>query len=96
MLEGDYEGVDNVVKGWGMGLPDLMASFTLMRPTVLKKGRRKKQDGEHNHEREKSLTQYEMSVVMKQKLREFLQDTDRMPKELIFLSKNMRMVQGNQ
>jgi aarF domain-containing kinase len=99
MLEGDYEGVDNVVKGWGMGLPDLMASFTLMRPTVLKKGRRKEHDkkpGEHNHERKKPLTQYEMSVIMKQKLREFLQDTDRMPKELIFLSKNMRMVQGKQ
>lgn len=100
MLEGDYDGVDKVVKGWGMGLPDLMASFTLMRPTILKKGRKRmKKEAEreeHNIDvtERKPLTQYEMSVIMKQKLKEFLQDTDRMPKELIFLSKNTRMVQG--
>jgi len=34
-------------------------------------------------------------VGMKAKLKEFLIDTDRMPKVLIFLSRNMRMVQGN-
>jgi len=32
---------------------------------------------------------------MKAKLKEFLTDTDRMPKVLIFLTRNMRMVQGN-
>jgi len=35
-----------------------------------------------------------MSVEMKQKLREFRSDIDRMPKVLIFLTRNMRMVQG--
>jgi len=95
MLEGNYAGVDAVTKGWGMGLPDLMASFTLMKPTVLTKGRKKKErkPGEEV-EVKKPLTQYEMSVKMKAKLKEFLTDTDRMPKVLIFLSRNMRMVQG--
>lgn len=93
VLEGDYDGVDRVVKGWGMGLPDLMASFTLLRPTVLSRGR-KKVSAEEEIKESRPLTHYERSVMMKRKLKEFLMDTDRMPKELIFLSKNMRMVQG--
>jgi len=94
MLLGDYKGVENVTKRWGFGLPDLMASFTLMRPTILRKGRKKKDEEEQQPKERKPLTQYEISVLMKQKLREFLRDTDRMPKVLIFLTRNMRMVQG--
>ena len=94
VLEGDYDGVDHVVKGWGMGLPDLMASFTLLRPTVLSRGRKKVSSSEEETKESRPLTDYERSVMMKRKLKEFLMDTDRMPKELIFLSKNMRMVQG--
>jgi aarF domain-containing kinase len=96
MLVRDYEGVDAVTRGWGVGLPDLMASFTLMQPTILSRGRKKREkkvnDGQT--EQKKPLTQYDMSVRMKAKLKEFLTDTDRMPKVLIFLSRNMRMVQG--
>ncbi|KAF8966801.1 ABC1 family-domain-containing protein [Flammula alnicola] len=94
MLVGDYNGVDAVTKGWGFGLPELMASFTLMRPTILRNGRKTSEDGGKPKERQ-PLTQYEMSVRMKQKLKEFLMDTDRMPKVLIFLTRNMRMVQGS-
>lgn len=93
-LEGNYEEVEKVVKGWGIGLPDLMASFTLLRPTILKKGRKKAANSTSVGLNMKSLTHYERSVLTKAKLKEFLLDTDRMPKELIFLSKNTRMVQG--
>ncbi|CAA7264406.1 unnamed protein product [Cyclocybe aegerita] len=97
MLVGDYKGVEEVTNSWGMGLPDLVASFTLMRPTILRKGRKPKprQPDEEAQKEHTPLTQYEMSVKMKQKLKEFLTDTDRMPKVLIFLTRNMRMVQGN-
>jgi aarF domain-containing kinase len=92
MLVGDYQGVDAVTRGWGVGLPDLMASFTLMRPTILSRGRKK--TGKKANHGQREQTQYEKSVGMKAKLKEFLTDTDRMPKVLIFLSRNMRMVQG--
>jgi aarF domain-containing kinase len=95
MLAGDYRGVEDVTKGWGFGLPDLMASFTLMRPTILQRGRKRKDEVEEKPEERKPLTQYEISVKMKEKLKEFLTDTDRMPKVLIFLTRNMRMVQGS-
>ena len=96
MLGGDYAGVEAVTKEWGMGLPDLLASFTLMKPTVLTKGRKKQPKMPRHGEGPdgRPLSQYELSVLMKKKLKEFLVDTDRMPKVLIFLTRNMRMVQG--
>ncbi|PPQ90807.1 hypothetical protein CVT25_012127 [Psilocybe cyanescens] len=95
LLARDFHGVEEVTRVWGFGVPDLMASFMLMRPTVLKKGNAKKGSGNGQGAPRKPLTQYEISVKMKQKLKEFLMDTDRMPKVLIFLTRNMRMVQGN-
>ncbi|KZP03284.1 hypothetical protein FIBSPDRAFT_1055377 [Athelia psychrophila] len=80
--------VERVTRAWGIGTPDLFASTTLMRPVKL--GPRQHQGGEPE-----PLNAYEQSVRMKAKLRSFLTDTDKMPKELIFLGRNMRMVQGN-
>lgn len=95
MLSGDFAEVEGVTKGWGIGMPDLMASFTLMKPVVLRRNRKRKEKKQGEGEKERRpLTQYEMSVKMKEKLRGFLEDTDRMPKVLIFLTRNMRMVQG--
>ncbi|KAG6879184.1 hypothetical protein C0992_004542 [Termitomyces sp. T32_za158] len=101
MLAGDFESVEQITKQWGMGLPDLVASATLMKPTRLRrpdirKGETKEQS-KRRREREaafqekmKNMSQYDLSVLMKKRLKEFLTDTDRMPKALIFLSRNMR------
>ncbi|KAG6825667.1 hypothetical protein H0H92_002909, partial [Tricholoma furcatifolium] len=101
MLTGDFETVEKVTKHWGMGLPDLVASATLMRPTRLrrpdsrrgetKEERRKRSELEiERQERLKNMSQYELSVMMKKRLKEFLTDTDRMPKAIVFLTRNMR------
>ncbi|TFK35821.1 ABC1 family-domain-containing protein [Crucibulum laeve] len=97
MLSGDFKEVEKVTNAWGMGMPDLLASFTLMKPVILRRGRKQKSKEEREKEEKerKPMTQYEMSVKMKEKLKGFLTDTDRMPKVLIFLTRNMRMVQGN-
>ncbi|KDR78104.1 hypothetical protein GALMADRAFT_245116 [Galerina marginata CBS 339.88] len=99
MLVGDYKGVNDVAKEWGFAFPDLVATFTLMKPTILKRGREKrevKQETEDEKGNEKPPpTEYEVSIQMKAKLQEFLADTDRMPKALIFLNRNMRMMQAN-
>ena len=90
MLEGDFKKVEIVSKRWGLGMPDLFTSFTLMKPIILKKGRPSKRNVDEAHKEQRKLTQYEASVLMKQSLKGFLIDTDRMPKELIFLMRNMR------
>lgn len=100
MLAGDFDSVEQVTKEWGMGMPDLLASATLMKPVRLRKGetpeqKRKREEREESQIAElqrKPMTQYEMSVLMKKRLKGFLKDTDRMPKALIFLMRNMRLV----
>ncbi|KIY72330.1 ABC1-domain-containing protein [Cylindrobasidium torrendii FP15055 ss-10] len=93
LMTSDYNDVARIIRGWGVGLPDFFASVTLMRPTRLKK----EDAAKHRLEMEEMarLSQYEQSVRLKAKLRDFLTDTDRMPKELLFLMRNMRIVQGN-
>ncbi|KAF8556700.1 ABC1-domain-containing protein [Imleria badia] len=91
LLAGDWDAIERVATLWGIGTPDLFASATLMQPVRYgKKGK----VGNGNGPVE-ALNQYEQSVRMKAKLKRFLLDTDKMPKELIFLGRNMRIVQGN-
>lgn len=92
LLTGDYQTIKSTANGWGVGLPDLFASATLMRAHVSAQNRERFQ--KEMIEMQK-LSEYEQSVRMKAKLKGFLIDTDRMPKALIFLMRNMRIVQGN-
>ncbi|KAH7909013.1 ABC1 family-domain-containing protein [Hygrophoropsis aurantiaca] len=92
LLARDWDKVERATKAWGIGSPDLFASATLMRPVRFDNG---KKNGNGTKEEPKELDQYEQSVRMKAKLKGFLLDTDKMPKALIFLGRNMRIVQGN-
>lgn len=83
----DFDTIKGVAESWGIGAPDIFASATLMRPVRF--GSQKDAD-----EFDK-LSQYERSVLIKERLRRFLTDTDKMPKELVFIGRNMRIVQGN-
>lgn len=87
LLTMDHAVISGVTKQWGFGAPDVFASATLLRPV-----RFPKNNGEQEQER---LSEYELGVRMKAKLRDFLSDTDKMPKELVFIGRNMRIVQGN-
>ncbi|KAF7331011.1 ABC1 domain-containing protein [Mycena venus] len=95
LLAGEWGVVDGVTRKWGVGMPDLFASAVLMRPVRLGRGRPQRDPTEERGKPLEEMTNYERSVMMKAKLKGFLIDTDRMPKVLIFLLRNMRMVQGN-
>ncbi|KAF7331436.1 ABC1 domain-containing protein [Mycena kentingensis (nom. inval.)] len=95
LLAGEWATVERVTRKWGVGMPDLFASAVLMRPTRLGRGRPERDPTKPKDKPMEEMTNYERSVVMKAKLKGFLLDTDRMPKVLIFLLRNMRMVQGN-
>ncbi|KAI0629098.1 atypical/ABC1/ABC1-B protein kinase [Trametes polyzona] len=87
LLTVDFDAVSAVAREWGIGAPDLFASATLMRPV-----RFAQQGDMPDFEK---MNDYERGVAMKAKLKGFLTDTDRMPKQLIFIGRNMRIVQGN-
>lgn len=88
LLAADWDAIERVATLWGIGTPDLFASATLLRPVRYgKKSKSGNGDGDGSVE---ELNQYEQSVRLKAKLKQFLLDTDKLPKELIFLGRNMR------
>jgi aarF domain-containing kinase len=100
LLTSDWDTIRNVTESWGVGEAGLFASAVLMRP--MKMGRKANEPSQHAEkgigangttgDSGVELDAYEQSVRMKERLKRFLVDTDKMPKELIFLGRNMRCV----
>ncbi len=91
----DNTTVGNIVKTWGVQNADIFASATLMRPYTggnqstsaeLMKGLTGK---------EKAERAFEMQQKMRKGMREILGDETKFPKELLFIGRNLRIVQGN-
>ena len=90
----DNKGISEIVRGWGIKSPDLFASATLMRP--YEGGDRSTSDAIKDLEGKDEATQrYEMQQRMRQGVRDVLSDEKKWPRELIFIGRNMRIVQGN-
>ena len=94
LLTFDNKSLQQVVEGWGVNNVDIFASATLMRPytggdkTVTNEiGKLSKQ--------EKAQRAYEMHQKMRKGMKEVLGDGTKIPKELIFIGRNLRIVQGN-
>ncbi|KAF7800085.1 hypothetical protein EIP86_011328 [Pleurotus ostreatoroseus] len=83
----DFDVIRDIATQWGIGTPDLFASATLMKPV--------KFGNDSSSEAFEKMDQYQRSVLIKERLRGFLTDTDKMPKALVFIGRNMRIVQGN-
>jgi aarF domain-containing kinase len=83
-----------IAHGWGVNNADLFASATLLRPyrggdlstSKALEGLGKK---------EKAQRQYEMQQAMRKAARELLGDETKWPRELFFISRNLRIVQAN-
>ena len=90
--------IREIVNGWGVSNPDIFASATLLRPysggdhstdsALRKMGERL--DGKDEQERA-----YEMQMQMRKGIRQILGDETKWPRELIFIGRNLRIVQGN-
>ncbi|EEP78898.1 conserved hypothetical protein [Uncinocarpus reesii 1704] len=94
LLTFDNKSISGIVKEWGVNNADLFASATLLRPYQGgEKTTSKALEGLSKKERAK--LQYEMQQAMRQAAREFLGDETKWPRELIFISRNMRIVQAN-
>jgi aarF domain-containing kinase len=91
----DNKTITAVTAEWGIKAADLFASATLLRPyeggdESFKNRMLGNFEGQTPQQRS-----YEMQQRMKQGIREILADEDKWPKELIFIGRNMRIVQGN-
>ncbi|KAM0356075.1 hypothetical protein ACHAPU_000469 [Fusarium lateritium] len=91
----DNKTITQVTNAWGIKAADLFASATLLRPYEggdkrTRNGIMQNLEGSTPAERH-----YAMQQRMKQGIREMLADEDKWPQELIFIGRNMRIVQGN-
>lgn len=90
----DNSTLKEVVAQWGVTNPEIFASATLMKPyeggdmTVSKRI-------QGISEAEKKKRHYEMQQAMRKGIKEILGDETKWPRELIFIGRNMRIVQGN-
>ncbi|KAA6409253.1 MAG: ABC1 domain [Lasallia pustulata] len=91
----DNKTLGEIVQGWGINNADVFASATLMRPysggdnTVsgeIKKGLTGKEQAERA---------FEMQQKMRKGIKSILGDEKKWPQELIFIGRNLRIVQGN-
>ena len=91
----DNKTVGEIVTSWGINNADIFASATLMRPYTggdnstsaeIRKGLTGKEQAERA---------YEMQQKMRKGIREILGDEKKWPQELIFIGRNLRIVQGN-
>ncbi|SMY29996.1 unnamed protein product [Zymoseptoria tritici ST99CH_1A5] len=79
---------------WGVDAPDMFASATLLRPyeggdhSVSKRIKEVSQKPERER-------QFEMQQHMRKSIRDMLANQDKFPQELIFIGRNLRIVQGN-
>ncbi|OCK81678.1 ABC1-domain-containing protein [Lepidopterella palustris CBS 459.81] len=96
LLAFDNSTISDIVKSWGINNPDIFASVTLMRPytggdnSTLEEIRRGGRRGKDEQERA-----FEMQLRAREGVRQILGDETKWPRELIFIGRNLRIVQGN-
>ncbi|KAJ6009454.1 hypothetical protein N7522_004470 [Penicillium canescens] len=94
LLTFDNRTLGEVANSWGVNNADIFASATLMRP--YRGGDMSTQRGISGLSKsERAERHYEMQQAMRKAVREILGDETKWPKELIFIGRNLRIVQAN-
>lgn len=90
----DNRTLKEIAGQWGVNNPDIFASATLMRP--YRGGNMSTAKGiERLSKEERQNRSYEMQQAARKAIREILGDETKWPHELIFIGRNLRIVQGN-
>ena len=97
LLTFDNKTIGSVVRSWGINNADIFASATLMRPyeggDLSTSGEIRDAAGRNG--KDEAERAYEMQQKMRKGIAEILGDETKWPRELIFLGRNLRIVQGN-
>ena len=91
----DNKTLKAITQSWGINNSDIFASATLMRPYAggdnsTADSLKRPLSGKEQQERA-----YEMQQKMRKGIKDILSDETKWPQELIFLGRNLRIVQGN-
>ncbi|CAL8576324.1 hypothetical protein XPA_002211 [Xanthoria parietina] len=91
----DNKTISEIVQSWGINNPDVFASATLMKPYTGGDGSTSAGIKRTMSAKEQQERTYEMQQQMRKGIRDILADEKKWPRELIFIGRNMRIVQGN-
>ncbi|GAA5939292.1 ABC1 kinase family protein [Sporobolomyces koalae] len=96
LFTGQISEIEKIAVAWGIKKEnaDIFASLTLLRPHKLKK----QKGAEAPTEAEKKFgeqTRYEQQVGLKARLKTMLESEELIPRELIFVTRGLRMLQAN-
>jgi len=86
LLAFDNDTIAAVVRSWGVNNPDIMASATLLRPY---------EGGDRSTIKGIQKDTFQMQVKARDAIRSMLGDEKKWPRELLFIGRNLRIVQGN-
>ena len=89
----DNETINSIATEWGIGNSDLFASATLLKP--YQGGTKEVATIVGGARAGGPKTAYEANQRMREKIAEFIVNQDQMPRELVFIGRNLRIVQGN-
>lgn len=95
LLSFDNSTIEKVSAQWGVKQPDVFASATLMRPYQGGDMSTQKRITDDLKGRTNAERHYEVQQRMFQGIRDVLSDEEKWPRELLFIGRNMRIVQGN-
>ncbi|KAH8589061.1 ABC transporter [Bisporella sp. PMI_857] len=91
----DNKTLGEITSAWGVKAPDLFASATLMRPYEGGDNSTKERITGELKGKTPAERHYEVQERMRQGVREILSEEENFPRELLFIGRNMRIVQGN-
>ncbi|GAA5910016.1 ABC1 kinase family protein [Sporobolomyces salmoneus] len=95
LFVGDVKAIEDIAVKWGIKREnsDIFASLTLLRPHKLKKGH----EGEQTEAEKKfgEQSRYEQQVGLKARIKTMLESEELIPRELIFVTRGLRMLQAN-
>ncbi|KAI5303267.1 hypothetical protein KEM56_007733 [Ascosphaera pollenicola] len=100
LLAFDNKTIHSIVENWGVNNADVFASATLMRPYEGGDGsttRRLRENLKLGNlsDSERAEHEFEIHRMMRDAIRDMLGDETRWPHELLFLARNLRIVQDN-
>ena len=91
----DNKTIKQIVESWGINNADIFASATLMRPYTGGDNSTSDEIRQGLSGKEQSDRAYEAQQKMRKGIREILSDEKKWPQELIWIGRNLRIVQGN-
>lgn len=95
LLTFDNAKLKEITEQWGINQPDLFASATLMKPYTGGDGSTAKRITDDLQGKTAAERIYEVQQRTRQGMRDILADDAKFPRELLFIGRNMRIVQGN-